>query len=179
MPSVITFVGYSDSGKTTLIERLIPELKRRGRRVGTIKHTSHGFSMDRPGSDTDRHRTAGSEMVMAASPGTVALIASTSHDDPASLIGWFQGMDVVLVEGFKKENLPKIEVVRLQIGQSPHFLEDPTLAAVVTDAPLSDLKTPVFHRDDIAAICDFIESHRTAWSFPASGEPHRANGTLS
>ncbi len=178
MPSVITIVGHSNSGKTTLIEKLIPELKRRGYRIGTIKHTSRGFSMDHPGKDTDRHRKAGADTVMAASPGMIAMVKSTDHDDLESLLPWFQDVDIVLVEGFKNENQSKIEVVRLQIGQSPLFPEDPMLAAIVTDSPLN-VKTPVYHCDAIPAICDMIEKNRPAWSRPALSGQYRQNGTSS
>jgi molybdopterin-guanine dinucleotide biosynthesis adapter protein len=158
MPPVITIVGNSNSGKTTLVEKLIPELKRRGYRVGTIKHAHHGFSMDQKGKDTYRHRAAGADAVLAASPGQIALVKSTTVENLDSLLPYFQDMDIVLVEGFKKEKKPKIEVFRSQIHQAPLFPEDDLLVAVVTDSPFS-AKVPVFQFDDIQAICDLIERY--------------------
>ncbi len=158
MPSVITIVGHSNSGKTTLVEKLIPELKCRGYRIGTIKHTHHGFSMDTKGKDTYRHRAAGADMVLAASPGQIALVKSVPESDLESLLPYFQDMDIVLVEGFKQEKKPKIEVFRSQIHQIPLFPEDALLLAVVTDTPYS-AKVPVFQFEDIQAICDLIEKH--------------------
>lgn len=157
MPPVITIVGHSNSGKTTLVEKLIPELKRRGYRVGTIKHTHHGFSMDQKGKDTYRHRAAGADAVLAASPGQIALVKSISGESLDSLLPYFQDMDIVLVEGFKKEKKPKIEVFRSQINQTPLFPDDDLLVAVVTDYPYS-ARVPVFQFEDIQAICDLMEA---------------------
>ena len=156
MPPLITFVGHSNSGKTTLIEKLIPELKRRGYRIGTIKHTHHGFSMDQKGKDTYRHRAAGADAVLAASPGQIALVKSMPEDSLDSLLPYFQDMDIVLVEGYKQEKKPKIEVFRSQINQTPLFPEDNLLVAVVTDSPYS-ARVPVFQFEDVQAICDLIE----------------------
>jgi molybdopterin-guanine dinucleotide biosynthesis adapter protein len=158
MPQLITIVGHSNSGKTTLIEKLIPELKSRGFRVGTIKHTHHGFSMDQKGKDTYRHRAAGADAVLAASPGQIALVKSMPKLNIDSLLPYFQDMDIVLAEGFKQEKKPKIEVFRSQIHQSPLFPEDDLLVAVVTDSPYS-ARVPVFQFEDIQAICDVIEKY--------------------
>jgi len=158
MPPVITIVGHSNSGKTTLIEKLIPELKRRGYRIGTIKHTHHGFSMDQKGKDTYRHRAAGADAVLAASPGQIALVKSTAGDSLDNLIPYFQDMDIILVEGYKQEKKPKIEVFRSQIHQTPLFPDDDLLVAVVTDSPYS-ARVPVFQFKDIQAICDLIENY--------------------
>jgi molybdopterin-guanine dinucleotide biosynthesis adapter protein len=158
MPPVITIVGHSNSGKTTLIEKLIPELKRRGYRVGTIKHTHHGFSMDQKGKDTYRHRDAGADAVLAASPGQIAIVKSIAEFSIDSLLPYFQDMDIVLVEGFKQEKKPKIEVFRSQIHQTPLFPEDELLVAVVTDSSYS-ARVPVFQFEGIQAICDVIEKY--------------------
>jgi molybdopterin-guanine dinucleotide biosynthesis protein B len=158
MPPVITIVGHSNSGKTTLVETLIPELKRRGYRVGTIKHAHHSFSMDQKGKDTYRHRIAGADTVLAASPGQIALVKSMPEFSIDSLLPYFQDMDIVLVEGFKQEKKPKIEVFRSQIHQTPLFPEDDLLVAVVTDSPYST-RVPVFQFEDIQAICDLIETY--------------------
>jgi len=156
MPPVITIVGHSNSGKTTLVEKLIPELKGRGYHVGTIKHTHHGFSMDQKGKDTYRHRAAGADMVLAASPGQIALVKSMPETGLDSLLPYLQDMDIVLVEGFKQEKKPKIEVFRSRIHQTPLFQDNDLLVAVVTDSPYST-RVPVFQFVDIPAICDLIE----------------------
>ncbi len=156
MPQVITIVGHSNSGKTTLVENLIPELKRRGYRVGTIKHTHHGFSMDQKGKDTYRHRAAGADAVLAASPGRIALVKSTAGDGLDSLLLYFQDMDIVLAEGFKQEKKPKVEVFRSQIRQTPLFQDDDLLVAMVTDFPYS-ARVPVFQFEEVQAICDLLE----------------------
>jgi len=140
-----------------VVEKLIPELKRRGYRVGTIKHTSHGFSMDQKGKDTYRHRAAGADAVLAASPDQIALVKSTAEESLDSLLPYFLDMDIILVEGYKQEKKPKIEVFRSQIHQTPLFLEDDLLVAIVTDSPYS-ARVPVFQFEDIQAICDLIES---------------------
>ena len=158
MPAIITIVGHSNSGKTTLIEKLIPELKRRGYRVGTIKHTHHGFSMDQKGKDTYRHRAAGADAVLAASAGQIALVKSMPEVSLDNHLTYFQDMDIVLVEGFKQEKKPKIEVFRSQIHQTPLFPDDDLLVAVVTDSPYST-RVPVFQFDDIQVICDLIETY--------------------
>ncbi len=158
MPPVITIVGHSNSGKTTLVEKLIPELKRRGYRIGTIKHTHHGFSMDHQGKDTYRHRAAGADMVLAASPGEIAMVKTMDTAYLDSLLTYFQDMDIVLVEGFKQEKKPRIEVFRSQIHQRPLFPEDNLLLAVVTDVPYS-ARVPVFRFEEIGMICDLIEKH--------------------
>jgi molybdopterin-guanine dinucleotide biosynthesis adapter protein len=157
MPPVITIVGHSNSGKTTLVERLIPELKRRGYRIGTIKHTHHGFSMDQKGKDTYRHRAAGADTVLAASPGQIALVKSIAAESLDDFLPYFLDTDIVLAEGFKQEKKPKIEVFRTQIHQTPLFPEDDLLVAVVTDSPYS-ARVPVFQFEDIPAICDLIET---------------------
>jgi molybdopterin-guanine dinucleotide biosynthesis protein MobB len=158
MPPVITIVGHSNSGKTTLLEKLIPELKRRGYRIGTIKHSHHILSMDHPGKDTYRHRAAGADTVLAASPGQIGLVKTWDETGLDSLLLYFQDVDIVLVEGFKREKKPKIEVFRSQMHQQPLFPEDALLLAVVTDAPYS-ASVPVFQFEEIGAICDMIEMH--------------------
>jgi molybdopterin-guanine dinucleotide biosynthesis protein MobB len=158
MPSVITIVGHSNSGKTTLLEKLIPELKRRGYRIGTIKHSHHIISMDQPGKDTFRHRAAAADTVLAASPGQIAMVKTWNETGLNELLQYFQDVDIVLVEGFKQEKMPKIEVFRSRIHPQPLFPDDELLLAVVTDAPRS-ARVPVFQFEEIQAICDVIERH--------------------
>ena len=155
MPPVLSIVGKSGSGKTTLIERLIPELKRRGYRVGVVKHAHHGFDMDHKGKDSDRHRQAGADTVMVASSSQIAMIKKSTGESLDGLLPYFEDVDLLITEGFKRDRAPKIEVFRSQRHRSPACLGDDTLIAMASDTP-GDLAVPHFDLDDIEAITDFI-----------------------
>ena len=157
MPAIISIVGRSQSGKTTLIEKLIPEVKRRGYRVGTIKHTHHALDIDKTGKDSSRHRQAGADTVVLAAPGEIAMLKSGHPDTLEELIGFFSDVDLLITEGYKKSPRPKIEVVRAARNPVPFCKDDPNLKAIVTDAPL-ELGIPAFGLDEIERIADFIES---------------------
>jgi len=116
MPAIVSIVGRSESGKTTLIEKLIPVLTQRGYRIGTIKHTHHAIDIDRSGKDSARHRTAGAETVMLASPGRIAMFKATASEALDGLIRYFDDLDLLITEGYKRENKPKIEVLRAAVG---------------------------------------------------------------
>ena len=146
---VVGIVGASGSGKTTLIERLVPLLKAKGLRVSTIKHAHHGFDMDRPGKDSYRHRAAGAEEVMVFAHGRWALL----REDPTEprlgeLIRRMARVDIILVEGFKAENIPKIEVYRPGLGKAAFYPDDPGILAVATDAAGSDFGRPILDLND-------------------------------
>ena len=155
LPPVISIVGKSESGKTTLIERLVPELKRRGYRIGIVKHAHHGFDMDRKGKDSYRHRQAGADTVMIASPGQIAMIKSVPNECLDDLVPYFEDMDLLITEGFKSDGAQKIEVFRAERHRHPACLEDDTLMAMVSDTPL-DVTVPQFATGDIRAITEFI-----------------------
>ena len=114
MPPIISIVGKSDSGKTTLIEKLIRELEQRGYRIGVIKHASHGFDIDREGKASWRHKAAGAETVVVASPGSVAMVKDEPINSLDHLATYFNGIDLILTEGYKNESKPKIEVFRAE-----------------------------------------------------------------
>lgn len=156
MSNMICIVGRSQSGKTTLIEKLIPVLKTRGYRIGTIKHSHHVFDFDKSGKDSWRHKDAGAETVIIASPGKIAMVKNDPHENLDDLHKFFDDMDLVITEGYKNENKPKIEVVRTARNPEPLLVADPNLVAVVTDAKL-DLRVPVFSLEDIIGLADFIE----------------------
>ncbi len=157
MPPIVCIVGHSDSGKTTLIEKLIPELKRRGYRIATIKHASHGFDMDKPGKDSWRHRTAGADAVMVASPGKIALMQNTNSDSLDDMLPYFRNTDMVIAEGYKHDRKPKIEIFRKGTSEQPLFPENSDVIALVTDANIQT-ECEIFGLEDISAIADFIET---------------------
>ncbi len=107
MPPILSIVGRSESGKTTLIEKLIPQLKQRGYRIGTIKHTHHSIEMDRSGKDSARHRAAGAQTVLLASTGQIVMFKSTRTETLDALVGFFDDVDLLITEGYKQENKPK------------------------------------------------------------------------
>ncbi len=158
MRPTISVVGKSQSGKTTLLEKLIIELKQRGRRVAVIKHAGE-FELDQEGKDSWRFSQAGSDAVVVSSPEKVAVIKQVEHDlTPQELSDFIQwDYDLILTEGFKKSDTPKIEVHRKEQGKE---LLSPSeqLLAVVTDEPL-DTGAPQFSKDEIKELADLIEEH--------------------
>ncbi|MGZ5180124.1 MAG: molybdopterin-guanine dinucleotide biosynthesis protein B [Ramlibacter sp.] len=159
---VVGFAGYSGSGKTTLIERLIPVLKSRGLRVSVVKHAHHNFDIDRPGKDTYRHREAGAFEVVVASDRRLALMRE--FEQPARLsvhhliAELYDGVDWVLVEGFKTSNLLKVEVWRDQPGAPLRYPDDDFIVAIATDQPAVPVETlrPVLDLDDPEALAAWL-----------------------
>lgn len=158
MLPIICVVGASDSGKTTYIEKLIPELTRRGYRVGTIKHDVHGFEMDREGKDTWRHRRAGAQTIAISSPSQVATIRGTGSEiELEELVGrYFWLEDVIVAEGFKRSHYPKIEIFRTAVEPAPICGLGDNLIAVVTDDQ-ADPGVPVFRFSQVEAVADLVE----------------------
>lgn len=160
-PPVISIVSKKRSGKTTLLEKLIAELKHRGYRVGTVKHDTHGFDIDHEGKDTWRHKKAGAEAVVISSPWKLSVIKDVAQEAGLARIVAEQlsDMDIVLTEGYKNAGMPQIEVFRSTAHQLPMHEKEATgtLVAVVSDVPL-DLGVPRFHIDDIPALANFIEA---------------------
>ena len=156
MVQIIAVVGKSKSGKTTLIERLIPEIKRRGYRVGSVKHAHHGFDIDKAGKDSYRHRAAGADVVVVASPDEIAMVKRIEHDSLDNLVSYFDDVDLVLVEGYKKTAHPKIEVFDQTSHAAPLGLNNQELIAFVSDNTV-DVDVPLYRRDQIVEIGDLIE----------------------
>lgn len=156
MASIISIIGISKSGKTTLIEKLISELKSRKYRVATIKHTAEEATLDTPGKDTWRHLQAGSEATAIGSDTRIVLIKpvilETTLDEMAQLLG--EDYDIIITEGFKQGNAPKIEVHRKEVG--PPLKDIKKLIAIATDEPL-ETDTRQFSIEDIKGLADFIE----------------------
>ncbi len=157
MPPIISVVGQSKSGKTTLIEKLIPELKSRGYRIGTIKHSAHRLSFDKPDKDSWRHIQAGSAFTAITSPDQIVLIKPVTEEpdlnDIARLLG--EDYDIILAEGFKQSNTPKLEVHRKALG--PPLSNIDNLIAIATDEPM-ETTTRQFSLHDIKSIANFLEN---------------------
>jgi len=156
MTPIISIVGKSESGKTTLIEKLIPELKKRGYRIGTVKHALHGFQIDREGKDSFRHKAAGADTVVVVSPKSIAMVKNGGGETLDFVVKYFSDMDLVITEGYKRENKPKIEVFRKARHAEPLCRDDNNLFALVTDDDL-DLNVPRFGLEDIKGLADLIE----------------------
>lgn len=155
-PCVISFVGSHDSGKTTLLTRLIPLLKRRGLRIGVVKHTHHhDFEIDRPGKDSYRLKQSGAEAVVIASDRKIVFVANHERRSWRELMPCLNGLDVLLVEGDKQSDLPKIEVYRNANRRAPLYPKLKRVIAVCTDVPLAT-KRPQFRLSDVRGIADFV-----------------------
>ena len=151
-------VGWKNAGKTGLMERLVAEFTRRGLRVSTVKHAHHSFDVDHPGKDSYRHRAAGAGEVLLVSAQRVAIMQELrGADEPplSALLDRLQPADLVLVEGFKRDDHPKIEAFRAETGNALIAPDDPTVRAVAADCAL-ELGKPVFDLNDTGAIADFI-----------------------
>jgi len=151
-------VGWKNAGKTGLMERLVAEITARGHSVSTVKHAHHVFDVDQPGKDSYRHREAGARQVVLASRKRIALMHELRDEDEptlAELLAQLAPVDLVLVEGYKRDTHPKIEAFRGETGNALIAPDDPTIQAVASDTPL-DVDRPVFDLDDTALIADFI-----------------------
>ncbi|NVM21795.1 MAG: molybdopterin-guanine dinucleotide biosynthesis protein B [Desulfobacterales bacterium] len=158
MPPIVSIVGKSDSGKTTLLEKLVPELRARGYRIGTIKHDVHGFDIDHEGKDSWRHKQAGARTVAISSPNRVAVVKDVETEQTIDGLAskYFEEADIILTEGYKKEQKPKIEIFRSRLHDTPLCEGDSSLVALVSDTPL-DLGAPRFELDDIEGLADLVE----------------------
>jgi len=158
MIPIVSIVGKSDSGKTTLIEKLLPELVLRGYRVATVKHDIHGFEVDREGKDSWRHKKAGAHTSVISSPNKVAVIRDVEKDLTLAQIRdrLIQDVDLILSEGFKKDIQPKIEIFRKGVHESLLCTKEDNLVGIVSDQTFN-LGVPCFALDDMKGLADFIE----------------------
>lgn len=156
MIPIISLVGRSNVGKTTMLVKIIKELKRRGWKVATIKHDTHGFEIDRPGKDTWQHAEAGADTVVISSPEKFAMISRVAREQTIDEIAArISGVDIIITEGYKRGNKPKIEVFRQ--GVYPDLLCPPEeLIALTSDVPFA-LGVPCFGLDDAAGVVDLLE----------------------
>lgn len=153
---IVSFVGRSNSGKTTLIERVIPELVRAGYRVATVKHAGHGFDLDTEGKDSWRHKQAGASSVVVISRGSLAMFADVPEEMKVEEVRdrfLDSSYDLIIAEGWKSEGYPKIVVIREQVGEVP--VSPDGLLAVVSDKPI-DLSVPVLDLNDVAGVAALI-----------------------
>jgi len=158
MIPIISIVGKSDSGKTTLIEKLVPELTRRGYRVATVKHDMHGFEVDREGKDSWRHKQAGAHTVVISSPQKLALIRDVEKDLTLDEIRrkWIQDVDLILSEGYKRDVQPKIEIFRKEKHKKLLCAKKDNLIAIVSNQKFR-VGVPCFDLEDMRGLANFIE----------------------
>lgn len=150
--------GWKNAGKTGLMERLVEEITRRGFSVSTVKHAHHTFDVDHPGRDSYRHRSAGATQVMLSSRNRWALMTEMRGRDEqplSALLAKLDPVDLVLIEGYKRDTHPKVEAYRAQAGNPLIAPDDPTIRAVAADSAV-DIDRPVFDLNDTHAIADFI-----------------------
>lgn len=160
-PRIFGVAGWKNSGKTGLMVRLVSELTRRGYRASTVKHAHHDFDIDKVGADSFRHREAGAHEVTIVSSTRFAIMHELRGAPEPSLediLSRLAPCDLVLIEGYKREPIPKIEARRLEsANREPLAPTDPHIIAIAADHPITDSPLPVFDLDDTAAIADFIE----------------------
>jgi molybdopterin-guanine dinucleotide biosynthesis protein B len=162
---LIGFAGWSGSGKTTLVTQVIPALIARGRTVSTIKHAHHEFDVDTPGKDSYEHRAAGAAEVLVASSRRFALMheyRGAPELDLPGLLARLAPVDVVIVEGFKRDPFPKVEVHRPEVGKPLLQPGDPHIVAVASPEPLSGVTVPWLPLDDVDAVVDFLIANNLA-----------------
>jgi molybdopterin-guanine dinucleotide biosynthesis protein B len=156
---VLGIVGWSGSGKTTLIVQLIPELKRRGLKVATLKHAHHNFDVDEPGKDSFEHRKAGASEVIVSSALRWAHMHEVGDGKEATLAELLQRLspcDLALVEGFKTDRHPKLEVFRMETQKTPLYPQDNRIVAVASDQKLLDAAVPVVDLNNLGAVADLV-----------------------
>jgi molybdopterin-guanine dinucleotide biosynthesis protein B len=156
---LIGLAGWSGSGKTTLITKVLPVLIGRGLKVSTLKHAHHGFDLDKPGKDSFMHRAAGASEVLISSAKRWAVLHELRDEAEwgmPALLAKITPVDLVLVEGFKRENFPKIEVYRAANGKPLLHGEDRHIVAVASDAPLPGVLLPVIDLNDIGAVANAL-----------------------
>jgi molybdopterin-guanine dinucleotide biosynthesis protein B len=170
---IIGLAGWSGSGKTTLLAKVIPRIVARGLKVSTLKHAHHAFDVDQPGKDSHTHRMAGATEVLVSSSNRWALVHELRGDAELTLEALLEKLspvDLVLVEGYKREPHPKLEVHRAGVGRPLMHPDDPAIVAIASDEPLPAARVPVIDLHDIERIAEFLIRHAT----PIHAEPAHA-----
>jgi molybdopterin-guanine dinucleotide biosynthesis protein B len=164
---VIGLAGWSGAGKTTLLVKAIPRLVSRGLRVSTLKHAHHSFDVDQPGKDSFEHRAAGATEVLVGAASRWALVHELRGEDEPdlhTLLRHLSPVDLVVIEGYKREPHPKIEIYRAAVGKPLLHPDDPHIKAIAADTALPQAKVPVIPLDDIDAIVDTMLAHAALMS---------------
>jgi molybdopterin-guanine dinucleotide biosynthesis adapter protein len=159
---IIGVAGFKNAGKTTLVEKLVTELTSRGHRISTVKHAHHSFDIDHEGRDSFRHRKAGATEVAVVSRHRWAVIHELRGEREPSLddiLVKLAPCDLVIVEGYKRDSHDKIEVRNLALDHPPLAGDDPTVVAIASTGPVAKAPVPVFSRDDVTTLADFIANH--------------------
>ena len=159
---IIGLAGWSGAGKTTLLAKVIPRLAARGLKVSTVKHAHHSFDVDQPGKDSHTHRLAGATEVLVGSASRWALVHELRGEAEAplaALLAKLSPVDLVVIEGFKREPHPKLEVFRAAVGMPPLHPDDPHIVAIASDQDLPQARVPVVRLDDIDGIVDIVLTH--------------------
>ncbi len=180
---VMGFAGWSGAGKTTLLARLIPVLTARGYTVSTIKHAHHAFDVDTPGKDSHTHRVVGAQEVLVASAARWALmheLRGAAEPELPELLRHLAPVDLVLVEGFKRDRHPKIEIHRAEVGKPLLYPDDPFIVAIASDAAagqgaLAGATLPLVDLDDAEAVADLVEARAA----PVASIDWRSSGQAS
>jgi molybdopterin-guanine dinucleotide biosynthesis adapter protein len=157
--NIIGVAGFKNSGKTTLVEKLVQHLTAKGFRISTVKHAHHSFDIDHEGRDSFRHRKAGASEVAVISKERTAIIHELRGEEPPSLaqvLAQLKPCDLVIIEGYKRDTHDKIEVRDVALGHPVLAGDDATIVAVAATSPIKDANVPVFDRDDVAALGAFI-----------------------
>lgn len=177
MIPILSVVGRSSTGKTTLLERVIPALRSRGLRIGTIKHHAGDFEIDREGKDSYRHKKAGANASMITSPTKIGLVADIAQELTLSQLVrlYMRDVDLVITEGYKREQMPKLEVYVYQKGLDPLANQYPDVIAIAADRPI-EAHVPVFLRDEPEAIADFIIEKLKSGSWVKKGSRGMGQG---
>ena len=159
MMRMFGIAGWSGSGKTTLMVKLLPELTGRGLTVSTFKHAHHNFDIDKPGKDSYEHRQAGASEVLISSSNRLALMRELRGDPEPTLdelISLMKPVDLLMIEGFKHGDHPKLEVFRPSVGKALLADKDPNVVAVASDEELDSVNVPKLDLNNVSAIADFI-----------------------
>ena len=156
---IIGLAGWSGSGKTTLLTKVIPRIAARGLKVSTLKHAHHAFDIDQPGKDSHSHRMAGATEVLVGSANRWALVHELRGEgEPGldALLEKLSPVDLVLVEGYKRERHPKLEVYRAVNGKPLLHPDDPAIVAIASDTPLPGALLPVVDLDDVEGVVEIL-----------------------
>jgi molybdopterin-guanine dinucleotide biosynthesis protein B len=159
---IIGLAGWSGSGKTTLLAKVIPSIVARGLKVSTLKHAHHAFDVDQPGKDSHTHRMSGASEVLVSSANRWALVhelRGAAELTLEALLGKLSPVDLVLVEGYKRQPHPKLEVYRASLGKPPMHPDDPAIIGIASDQPLPAAPIPVIDLDDVERVTEFLIRH--------------------